>query len=708
MTAAAKDFCEHCGLALGPWPHTHEIDGSPHVFCCYGCFIGRQVARGGGEESAAAGLLIRLGLGAFLAMNIMLFSLLLYAGGLDGADPGLRAGVHGLLWALATPVLVVLGGPFFREAWQELRHGRASPSLLIALGSGAAYLFSAIATVEGADRVYFDTATMVLVLFTLGRYLEANGRAGAMRSLRPMLELESQRVRRIAGDRETIEPLSSVVPGMLVRVLPGERIFVDGVVQEGRSQAEEACITGEPLPVVKGPGAEVVAGSLNGDGELLVCATAAGLESRWVGICNDVRAALARPTRSQRIADQVARIFVPLVVLIALATGWVWWQSAPLDAALMAGLAVLVVACPCALGLAAPLAVTVGVDRLARTGILVRSGADLERLAEVHTVAFDKTGTLTAAEIQCRDSVAEGASAEDVLRHAACVARGSPHPLSKSILARAEGDGLSIPHGFNLHTVPGEGVEGRCGDTLVRVGHQRWLAAQGTEIPEPLRCAAEAVAAEGHMLSLVAWDGSAHGVLAFGSAPRPEASAAVRGLEDAGLATIVLTGDGPAQAAAFSRSVGVESWQAELSPEDKRRVLEELASDRGPTAMVGDGLNDGPALSTAAIGIAVGDATDLARETADVVLPVSGLRLLPHLFAVARQTRRTVVTNLLWAFGYNAIAIGLAAAGMLQPVIAAGLMAGSSFVVVANTLARREQPPAGAASEAGAALIQGT
>jgi len=685
---AASPLCDHCGLPLGRLDYRRDDDGQAQQFCCYGCYIGWQAARGGGDDVAAVGFLIRLGVGAFLAMNIMLFSLLLYTGSLDGIDLWLKPYVHGLLWLLATPVLIILGGPFFKEAITGLGDGRLASSALVVIGTLAAYAYSAIVTWQGGDRVYFDAVALILVLFTLGRYLEAEGRACAARSLRPFLDAEKQTVRGLIDNREVNLPLAEVAPGMRIRIEPGERIPVDGKVIDGVSTAEESSLTGEPWPAEKQPGADVLAGSTNGDGALIVEATASGLDSRWITLCRDVRKALSQPTRLQRLADKVSQVFVPLVIAIAALTVWLNSQGGTIDVALMSGLAVLVVACPCALGLASPLATSMAVGRLAEAGITLRHGLALETLADVRTMALDKTGTLTAGQIACREVIDIHANPGDGLCRAASLAVHSKHPISKAICRTVIERGIDAPVATDVEVVPGMGIRGTVDGETVTMGNARWLQAEGIDLPETLRTEMGAAAEEGRMLVLVAWDGEVHCLLTFDDITHPDAKSLIKAFREGGVRAIVLTGDGPVQTERLCRSIGIDHWSAGTTPEGKRTELDRMAKADGPFAMVGDGANDALALTRADVGIAVGKCTDLARETADIVLPPTGIAALPNLIRLARVTKKTIATNLAWAFGYNTIALALATTGLLQPIIAAALMAGSSLVVVANTMIR--------------------
>ena len=393
-------LCSHCLLPVRNYGQQREVGGETHTFCCYGCCLAFQVSHGEREEPEAAWLLIRLGVGAFLAMNIMLFSLLLYSGTLVPADDSLVQAIHVLLWILATPVLVILGGPFIHSAWQEARHGRITADTLVSIGALAAYSYSAFQVLIEAATVYFDTATMVLVLFTLGRYLEAVGRVRTARSLVPMLEAERALATVIRDGQDTEQPVTAVRPGAVVRVRPGARVPVDGVVVEGHSACNEAVLTGQSEDQWKQPGSIAHAGSVNGTGQLLIRATLAGDDTQWIRMSRQIREMLVHKSLMGQLVDRTAAVFVPAVIVLAVGTVYYWNNQGSFDQAWMAGLAVLVVACPCALGLAAPLATALGLGQTAQRGVLIRGGVVFERLAQIKAVAFDKTGTLTTGELE--------------------------------------------------------------------------------------------------------------------------------------------------------------------------------------------------------------------------------------------------------------------------------------------------------------------
>ncbi|HEX5931734.1 MAG TPA: heavy metal translocating P-type ATPase [Methyloceanibacter sp.] len=685
MTGRDGNLCSHCLLPIGIRPMQRTVNGEDCSFCCYGCCIAYQVKHGQSEEWEAAWLLIRLGVGAFLTMNIMLISLLLYAGTFS-ADPWLIPWIHLLLWLFATPALIILGEPYLREMWTAAAQGRVTSSALVVLGVTAAYAYSVFATVEGSEEVYFDTATMVLMLFTVGAYIEAAGRAKAARDLEPLLAAESESATTVDGGVEVRRPVRDIAPGMLVRVRPGERIPVDGVVVEGRSHADESVMTGESRQVVKSAGSTVIAGSMNLDGPLLLRSSGAGSATRWAQICRSVREALSRRSPIQRIADRLVGLSVPLVLLLGgLAVGY-WAQTLPFDRALLIGLAVLVVACPCAVGLAAPLATSLGIGRLARCGCLVRDPGTLEALARTRLIAFDKTGTLTSGTSRLVGIATEGATTDLVLARAAGLERYSEHGLARAIIATAEAKGIAPDVAGDVQAVPGRGIKGQVGGEPVAAGNRAFMRDLGWPLPPLLAEKARSLEASGHSVISIGWGGRVHAVLAFDDTPHPEARATIEELRRLGLQVALLTGDLAPAARRIAAMVGIDDVQAELSPEAKQAALDEYRQRHEVVAMVGDGLNDGPVLADADVGIAVGSATDLARETAALVLPKDGLCMLPWVIVVSRAVRLTIVTNLAWAFGYNLIALTLAALGTLQPVLAAAVMASSSLLLVVNSL----------------------
>ncbi len=566
------------------------------------------------------------------------------------------------------------------------QQGRVTSSALVVLGVGAAYAYSVFATIEGSEQVYFDTATMVLMLFTIGSYIEAAGRAKAARDLEPLLAAESECATVVDEGTETRRPVRDIGAGMLVRVRPGERVPVDGVVIEGLSHTDEAVITGESRQVAKRVGSAVIAGSINLDGPLLIQSSGAGSATRWAQICRSVRDALSRRSPIQRIADRVVGVSVPFVLILGGLTVAYWAQLMPFDRALLVGLAVLVVACPCAVGLAAPLATSLGIGRLARCGCLVRDPGTLEALARTRLLAFDKTGTLTSGRSRIVGIESDGAGTDEVLARAAGLERHSEHGLAHAIIMAAAARGLEPVVTSDVRAVPGRGIRGNADGQPMAAGNSALMGDLGWSLAPALRERARSLEASGHSVIYVGWAGRVHAVLSLDDTPLPEAHSTIEALRSLGLHVTLLTGDLAPAARRVAAVVGIEDMQAGLSPEAKRAALDQYRQSYEVVAMVGDGLNDGPVLADADVGIAVGSATDLARETASLVLPPGGLWMLPWVIAVARMVRRTILTNLMWAFGYNLVALTLAVLGILQPVLAAAVMASSSLLLVVNSL----------------------
>ncbi|OLD83226.1 MAG: copper-translocating P-type ATPase [Chloroflexi bacterium 13_1_20CM_54_36] len=697
MTAPPETLCRHCLLPVGRRGFARTVNGESCQFCCYGCCIAHQVKSGSGDASEAAWFLVRLGVGSFLSMNIMLFSLLVYSGAFTGADRRVLPTIHLLLWGLATPAVLILGEPFVRETWSQVRRGRLSSSALIVLGTLAAYTYSTLAVFRLGGHLYFDTASMVLMLFTLGRYLEAAGRARASRDLAPLLAAESESATVVEGAEEHRRPVREVRAGMLIRVKPGERIPVDGLIVEGRSHTDDSVINGESRQSAKAVGGSVLAGSINLDGPLLIRSSGSGDESRWAQICRSVRDALRQSSRTQRIADRVGGAFVPVVLALAGMTLAYWAQRLPLDQAMLVALSVLVVACPCAVGLAAPMAHSLGIGQLARHGCLVRSPGALEALALTRLIAFDKTGTLTTGWPHLVDLASDGVGGDEVLARLAGLERHSEHGLARAIAFAARARGLVPIATDDVRIVPGRGLRGVVHGELVAAGSATLMRDLGWQLPPALVERADVMATSGHSVVLIGWSekacvGRARAALSFDDTPLPEARATIDALRGLGLRVMLLTGDNAGAAARVAATVGVDDWQAGLLPQAKRIALDQCRPRHGAVAMVGDGLNDGPGLAWADVGIAVGSATDLARETADLVLPPGGLWLLPWVVGRARAVRSTILTNLAWAFGYNLVALTCAVLGLLQPILAAAVMAGSSLLVVLNSL-RLERLP---------------
>lgn len=618
---------------------------------------------------------------------------------------------------LATPVQFWAGWRFYRGMWAALRHRTADMNTLIAVGTSAAYLYSVAATfaphwfVGGglAPTVYYETAAIIVVFILLGRYLEALAKGRTHDAIRRLMGLRPRTARVIRGSEECEIPVDEVVAGDIVLVRPGERIAVDGVVLDGTSAVDESMISGESMPVDKTPGAEVIGGTINRTGAFRFRATRVGADTTLAQIIRLVEEAQGSKAPIQRLADRVAAYFVPAVIVVALATGAIWLAVGPQPAltyALSNFVAVLIIACPCALGLATPTAIMVGTGRGAEAGILIRGGEALEVAHRVSAVVLDKTGTLTRGAPQVTDvAAADAMDAGELVRLVASAEQRSEHPVGEAIVAHARRVGATLADVEQFQAVPGGGIEAVVEGRRVLVGTPSLLAAAGVAL-DGLAARADALAADGKTPVLAAVDRRAVGVIAVADTLKPGSREVVAALRRMGLRVIMLTGDNRRTAEAVAREAGVDEVFAEVRPEDKAARVEELRRRGEVVAMVGDGINDAPALARADLGIAIGAGTDVAIESADVVLIGDDLRGVLTAITLSRRTMRTIRQNLFWAFAYNVALIPVAAGilypftgVLLNPVLAALAMAASSVTVVTNSLRLRAyRPPVGAIS----------
>ncbi|HEY0292105.1 MAG TPA: heavy metal translocating P-type ATPase [Hansschlegelia sp.] len=606
---------------------------------------------------------------------------------------GMAAGSHGVLpgwlqFALATPVQALVGARFYRGAYASLRGGAANMDVLVALGTSAAYFWSAGQVIAGAHgALYFEASIAVLGFVLLGNLLQARATSGAGAALTALGKLTPATARRrLAGGHEEEVSVEALGLGDVVLVRPGERVPVDGVIAEGASDVDEQLVTGESKPVKKALGDAVIAGSLNGSGFLVVEATAVGEDATPARIGRLVARAQLAKAPVQRLVDRVTAVFVPVVVAIAVATlfGWLLAGGGP-GAALGHAIAVLVIACPCALGLATPAALVAGTGAGAKAGLLVRDIGALERAARIDAVIFDKTGTLTAGRPALVATEAIDGDATKLLALAAAVERGSEHPLARAVVEAAEGQGLQIPAATNIRSHPGDGVSGEVAGAKVAIGGVRLLAEVGAHTA-PIETMLARHAAEGRTAVAVSEGRRAKGVLAFADAPRPSAAEAVRRLAALNVQIIMLTGDSAEAAAPIARGVGISRVEAGARPADKLATIQRLKAEGSRVAMVGDGVNDAPALAAADLGIAMGGGADVALETAGVALLRPDPVLVPAALLLSRRTVANIRQNLAWAFVYNLIGLPLAAFGALSPGIAGAAMALSSASVVLNAL----------------------
>ncbi|UCE63676.1 MAG: copper-translocating P-type ATPase [Nitrospirota bacterium] len=624
-----------------------------------------------------------------------------------------------LLLIVTTPVLFWAGAPIYRAAWSAAVHKTVNMNTLIAIGTLAAYVYSVVATLAPgffergglqAD-VYYDTAIMIIALILFGRYLEAGAKSRTSAAIKKLMGLRPSTARVRRNNQEEDIPVDLVNSGDVIVIRPGDRIPVDGVVLEGYSSIDEAMLTGESLPVEKEPEAKVYAGTINKTGSFTFTASAVGKDTALARIVQLVQEAQGSRAPIQRFADQVASIFVPTVIGVAFLAFLVWLFIGPSPAftfALLAFIAVLIIACPCALGLATPTAVMVGTGRGADQGILIRNAEALETAHRIDTVVLDKTGTLTLGVPRVTDVVSQGLSEDELVRIAASLERRSEHPLAQAVVDYAQENALSLEEPMNFSATPGQGVQGKIAAASVFIGNRKLMTERSFDL-DGLNESIDAFADSGKTPTLIAIDGRVTGVLAIADTIRPEAREAIKAMHEANLEVVMITGDNQRAAQAIANELGIDRVLAEVLPDQKAAEVKKLQTEGKRVAMVGDGINDAPALAQADIGIAIGTGTDVAMETAHITLMSGDVRGVVKAIKLSKATMRTIYQNLFWAFGYNVALIPVAAGvlypvfsalggvpdsltfvfgekGFLNPMLAAAAMAMSSVSVVTNSL----------------------
>ncbi|MQA99712.1 MAG: heavy metal translocating P-type ATPase [Actinobacteria bacterium] len=610
---------------------------------------------------------------------------------LMGHDAMANDTLRGAMLAVAIPVQFWVGWPFLREAARRARRLTANMDTLISVGTLAAFGFSVYQLATGEMDLYFETAVMIIAFLSLGRYLEARAKGRAGKAIRALLELGAKEARVVRDGAEVMVPIDEVMVGDVVRVRPGEKVPVDGDVLSGSSAVDESMLTGESVPIDKGPGTKVTGATVNASGVLTIRASAVGADSVLAQIVRLVEEAQMGKAKIQRLADRISGIFVPVVFGIAFATvvGWTLVGGTPSEG-LLAAVAVLIIACPCALGLATPTAIMVGTGRGADLGVLIKSTDVLERTRDITTIVFDKTGTLTRGEMSVTD--VEPVDEDDVLGFAGAVEAHSEHPIGAAIREAARRRG-QVAKVASFEAFAGYGVRGDVvatdSATTVWVGRRKLMAEAGLVIAETLEESAERLESEGKTAVFVGWGGEAKGVVAVADTIKDGSREAVSELRSMGLSVVMITGDNSRTADAIAHSLGLDRVLSEVLPQDKVNEVRRLQEAGETVAMVGDGVNDAPALVQADLGVAMGTGTDVAIEASDLTLMSGDPRKVTTAIRLSRRTYRTIVQNLFWAFGYNVAAIPAAAFGLLNPIVAGAAMAFSSVSVVTNSLRLR-------------------
>ncbi len=678
------------------------------------------------DDAESRALLLRLGISAFLWMNVMYLSMTLYVSFFERISDSIRQYVPFIIWALATPVVFYCGYPILHRAWRGLVNGVIRMESLLSLGILTAYFFSIVQAFRGDRHIYFDTACVIVTLVLAGKLIERNAKGRASRWITLLHRMMPNKARLFVGGQEHFASIEALEPGQVVVVKAGERIPVDGTVVTGESHADESLLTGESSPVVKRPGDATAAGSVNLDGVLHIRALRTASDSTLAGVVAMVEHALSTRSPIERIVDRVSRVFVPGVVVVALLTfASLWfWGGLNLGSSLMRAISVLVIACPCALGMATPLAITAAMGSASRQGILFRDGGVLETLRKVDAVVLDKTGTITEGNFSVldfevctrevctqqepaavmmaagkasldtnsnsrttsRQELAEFQFRREALSLAASVEQYSEHPLGKALVALASAEGARLKAASSIEVLKGQGITGSVDGKHLVIGNRKLLEDQGVSLDSYFEEQAQQWESQGKTVAFLGWNHELRGMAAFGDRIRTDAIDLVANLKRKGIVVYVVSGDSQATTRSVALHVGTDNYQSEVLPEQKADFVKKLRTSGAVVAMVGDGINDAPALAQADLGVAMGSGTDIAMKAAAVVLMKSSLRQIPEIFNLSATTIRVIKQNLFWAFFYNTLGISLAIAGVLNPILAAAAMLMSSVSVIANSL----------------------
>jgi P-type Cu+ transporter len=595
---------------------------------------------------------------------------------------------------LATPVQFYVGGHYYRDAFNAVRGGSANMAVLVVLGTSAAYFYSLIVTILGTGQfLYYEAAAIVMTLIVLGKLLETRAKGQTSEAIKTLMGLQAKTAKVLRNGEELDIPLEEVQTGDLIFVRAGEKVPVDGEIIEGNTTVDESMLTGESMPVTKGKGDTVIGATVNKHGAFTFKATKVGKDTALAQIIKLVEEAQGSKAPIQKLADKISGIFVPIVILIALGTFAITYFLAGFTPALVSTIAVLVIACPCALGLATPTAVMVGTGKGAENGLLIKGAEHLQTAQRVTTVVLDKTGTITKGEPDVTDIITFGEYSEnELLQLAASAEKGSEHPLGEAIINGAKGKDLQLQDAQNFNAIPGHGIQVDINDQKVFIGNKKLMHKNSIVIDTALN-RMEKLEGEGKTAMLIAVNDNLAGIIAVADTVKETSAKAIKYLKNMGIEVIMITGDNKLTAEAIAKQVGVDRVLAEVLPEDKSAEVEKLKQEGKIVAMVGDGINDAPALAAAHVGIAIGTGTDVAMEAADITLMRGDLMGIVDTISLSKSTMRKIKQNLFWAFAYNVILIPVAAIGLLNPILAGGAMAFSSVSVVGNTLFLRKWKP---------------
>ena len=672
-----KIRCFQCGVPLVHRGITYEVEGRKEVFCCTGCYVVLRITGSKGEEGLAQALLGRLGLGLLLSMNVLLLSAIFY-GSIYASikvPEGLATPVKFLILTFSTPVMILLGYPILKASINSLRQGRITIELLIIFGAFSAFAMSVYSTFTGKEHIYYETATMVLTLFTMGRYIEARSRVKTYESLRNFFTSMPDRANILFEDgRIEAIPLDKIGPGDIVIVREGERIPVDGIIVEGSGEIDESLIKGESIPATCRKGDRVFAGSVNLTGNVVIRTTEKREDFLVAKIERLIDELKDNPSPTKRIADKIATLFVPVVVSLSLGILIYWTLMGDISTGIFRMLTVALISCPCAFGLAAPLAVWKGLQQGLKKGIVIKGGDTLEFLSKIRTIFFDKTGTLTTGKFRLQEIRCNGISEDEAMKIAISLEQLSPHPLAKAIVSSGKERGIIPSKVEDFRSFPGYGVSGIVKGRRYYLGNKKWMEARGIHINGEN---------DNGLYIYLMGENVLLATFILQQEIRPGTGPVLDMLKKMGIKTVVLTGDSLHGVRSIEEYIKPDQIRSGLLPQDKVNIIKK---ESGVTAMVGDGINDAPAMKAATMGISMGSGADITKDVARVSLLRDDVSLIPYLIHLSRQVKRKIYSNFLWAFSYNGVGMYLAIKGTITPLFAVVAMLVSSLLVIANSL----------------------